>query len=234
MHIDGRIITAHWNETRERNAIRLQNELSGPGGLDITIERASQDESPWATVKRALRRGDETVTHHLILQDDVKVVDEFAQLLRQAIDARPGDVIGLFANRKQVNEARGSECPWATCPGIWGQAWVIPEVLVDDLIGWCETNIDDGFPHDDARVSLWLRYGIGQRAWFPLPSLVEHVGHNQSELGNNPPVDRTATWYEQSITPDAVDYTDQSDPVVVPGSDAKSKYGDAVRESVFE
>jgi hypothetical protein len=49
-------------------------------------------------------------------------------------------------------------------------------------------------------------YDLDEQFWNTVPSLVEHIGADDSLLGNQPPIDRTAAWYDPDVTYDDVAY----------------------------
>src|SRR4051812_27366794 len=54
--------------------------------------------SPLRTAKRAWAALGADATHHLVLQDDVLLVDGFSAHLHEAVAARPHDALALYAH----------------------------------------------------------------------------------------------------------------------------------------
>lgn len=200
------IIYAPWDTARQRNSIRLSQTLDSMG---ITNERvrAKQDESLWETAQRAWRQTPATATHRLLFPDDVDIVDNFGRLATDALAERPKSPVSFFLLHSDiVAEARERGVSWATTGGAWGQAICLPTEYIDQMLTWCDESVKPDVTHDDVTVSVWAMYDLDEQFWNTVPSLVEHIGADDSLLGNQPPIDRTAAWYDPDVTHDDVAY----------------------------
>lgn len=222
---------APWATNRKTNAIRIKRHLDSCG-IPTQLTSAREDEPVWESRKRALRTYNEDATHLVSLQDDLALTSEFVALVHDAVVAKPNTIISLFcAWTDPVETAHERGLNWTRTPGFWGQAIVLPVGFINPLIDWCDKYVvgTEQLGADDYRMSIWANYVMDGMVWTTVPSLVEHVGHDQSELGNNPPIDRTATWYDDSITTDVVDFSNQSD---VPKGDGPFGDGSGMRDSL--
>ncbi|MCF3165785.1 hypothetical protein IPZ64_02395 [Streptomyces violaceoruber] len=147
--------------------------------------------SPLRTAKRAWRAVAEGATHHLVLQDDVEVCEDFAAHLLSAVQARPDDAIALYVNADSpsnsytVRHAAIVGAPWAALvPGefVPTLGLVIPAHLALALADFLDTLPDD-FRDDDAFVDLFCRLN-DLPVYATVPNLVEH-GAGLSAAGND-------------------------------------------------
>jgi hypothetical protein len=143
----------------------------------------------WWNAKRAWTRGHVLGgTHHLVLQDDILLCDDFvatAERALAALDARGLEVpVTFYANRKICEEVSVAGGRWAKIgDGCWGQALCMPTSAIHDFLSWERKSIVPEFRWDDSRWSIWC-VERGRPAWATVPSLVEHVGSEHSSVGN--------------------------------------------------
>lgn len=192
------VMYAPWNDRRVEVAELLRSRLSdAPGVESFSMVEASRDESVWETSERAWQRAlGGSSTHHVVLQDDIAICRGFATGLREAIAEVPDKVIAPFAVYKTIEEARERGVSWARVrAGLWGQATIIPKPDISRFLYWQDHRFDPDDPHDDSRVNCWAALDRDEDIWCTAPSLVEHLGANDSELGNAPPIKRDARWF---------------------------------------
>lgn len=142
--------------------------------------------SPLRTAKRAWAAIDDGATHHLVLQDDVRLVPGFAAQLHEAVAGRPAHGVSLFSlwhtphNSYLVRRAAVAGVAYAPLsPYEWTptQAFALPvehaRALADYLAG-----IPDEVQDDDEMVVIFCRErGIPVVA--TVPHLMDH-GHAES------------------------------------------------------
>jgi hypothetical protein len=162
----------------------------------------------WPTVQRAWRLGVMSgATHVLVMQDDVAVQPGCLANLRGILAARPDACISLFSPRATVRKAVLSGVAWLeTADGCWGQALILPRAWVSEWLAWCQCTIRLDYPHDDARLAMWLMT-TGRSCFITCPSLVEHAGADASTVGHG----GSAAWPTRAaslLQPDvAVDWS---------------------------
>lgn len=153
-------------------------------GIDIIYD--AERVGVWPTVKRAWQAGLErpSVTHHLILADDMLPCRDFLAGLNRIIEQKPEECICLFSMRPKVVslvKARGEH--WYTCPNnVYGSAVLMPMAWIAPFLAWCDQHIPEDFKHDDSRLSLYLMQQK-KMVWTTVPSLVHHAGNGRSLLG---------------------------------------------------
>ena len=127
----------------------------------------------WWNARRCWRHGlTAPTTHHLLIQDDIRVCDYFAEDLLKVIEARPTEVISLFCLPRKG--FAGLEHRWGEAEGVWGCGIVMPKDLIRDFLEWEQKNIRPDFPHDDSRLSLYL-VKHKMTAKVPFPNLIDHL-----------------------------------------------------------
>jgi hypothetical protein len=133
----------------------------------------------WLNHSRALAWAADHGTHALVLQDDALPIPEFAECVRQAIEHKPEDMIGLYVGRqrpmrerveKAVAKADEVGASWLTCERLcWGVATIIPTHAIAALLGYLSTA-----PYD-RRIGMAWREHTGRDVVFTWPSLVDHA-----------------------------------------------------------
>ncbi|GAA4715809.1 hypothetical protein [Phytohabitans rumicis] len=146
--------------------------------------------SPLRTAKRAWRAVEDGVTHHLVLQDDILLVRDFAAQLRRAVAQRPGHGISLYShwdspqNSYLVRRAAMAGSPFAPLSRHeWTptQGFVLPAARARELADYL-AGIPDEVKDDDEMVVNYCReHDVPVVA--TVPHLVDHredptiVGH---------------------------------------------------------
>jgi hypothetical protein len=151
--------------------------------LGIEVVYDPDPDGPPATLRAArLAWGKVTdgATHHLVLQDDVELCDDFARLLYRAAETGPAGPLSLFANwasrsGQMVRLAALSGATWAPVldPYVPTQALMLPAQLAREFAVYAQ-----GLPFtepDNLAMSSFLA-GNGLTTYVSCPNLVEHVG----------------------------------------------------------
>lgn len=160
--------------------------------IPIALVEDANEEGCWPTFRRALEVAG-TAPHHLMLQDDLGLCQDFIGAVREIIRVRPATLVALYTNSGSVFKARQRGESWIEKAGVCGPAVIWPNELIRDFVEWQNAHIDACFPWDTVRVSMWL-LKTSQKAYATVPSLAQHLGHKASILGLNGR-DKTATWY---------------------------------------
>ncbi len=182
---------------REENILK-NKELLGLSEDDIQIvERCWENRWPYKMAKKAFlqKPKDPTITHRLVLQDDVELAPDFYKYLNKIINARPDDIMMLTAlDFIEKNEyAESLKSPYVKV-GIFvsGNAVLVPIKYVEDMFNWFEKTypqIAIGNPHEDIAYSYYAR-AHNINCITTVPSIVQHLG-DQSSLCNYQHVMRT-------------------------------------------
>lgn len=160
--------------------------------IPVAVIKDTQREGCWPTYRRALDAAC-GASHHLVLQDDLRLCRDFIRSVEGLIRARPRNLIALYTNANSVLTARDRGESWIEKAGVSGPAVIWPNDLITEFLQWQDTHIDCNFPWDTVRVSMWL-IKTSKRAFATVPSLTQHLGCESSILGLNDP-SKVATWY---------------------------------------
>lgn len=160
--------------------------------ISIALIEDTQLEGCWPTYRRALEAAG-GASHHLVLQDDLGLCQDFIRSVKRVIKARPENLIALYTNANSVLTARDRAASWVEKSGVSGPSIIWPGDLIDEFLQWQDAHIDHDFQWDTVRVSMWL-IKTSKRAFATVPSLTEHLGCVSSTMGLNDR-DKVATWY---------------------------------------
>lgn len=171
------------------------------GALPLFSYHSSTPPDPWAGYKLAMRRAVEqypSVTHYVVLQDDVIPCRGFIGAVVERINERPEDMISLWVGglrndtTKSYRQAQIKHERWVQVGARRALdihhcvALVWPRVKAEEFLHWTETNMLPGEGRnqqsDDAIVGAWARR-TKNPFWATVPSLVEHDDDTPSTIG---------------------------------------------------
>lgn len=142
-------------------------------------------------------------THHVVLQDDVRISADLPLTLLAIARARPIDVVSGFLPRKSVERAQDLGLKWvSTRRFLWSQCVMMPTETGDRMLSWCDAaegteRAKDWRQHDDVRIAAFLAE-VNRPVFVTVPNLVEHVGDEigGSTMGHNqlPARRRARVW----------------------------------------
>lgn len=171
MAVTATAVVAHTKRLVQAQALASQI------GAVTFLDDGTQGE--WANHARALTWAAEHGTHAVIVQDDALPIPEFSECVRQAIEHKPDDLIGLYVGRsrplrerveKAVAKADEIGASWLTCERLcWGVATIVPTHAIDALLTY-ETTA----PYD-RRLGMAWREHTGRDVVYTWPSLVDHA-----------------------------------------------------------
>jgi hypothetical protein len=150
--------------------------------LDIRVvcDRGPQGErGSLRSARRAWAAAAPWATHHLVLQDDVRLTANFLDAVGELIEHRPDGVSSLFVEwgswtASVVRVAALCGAGWAEVVDNYvpTQAVVMPVALAKDVSAWFEEALGGDEP-DDVTLRHYLR-SAGLTAQVVVPNLVEH------------------------------------------------------------
>jgi hypothetical protein len=138
---------------------------------------------------------DDSVSHMIVLQDDVTVCADFPLAVAAAIEERPDDVLSLFVGglrqtttkhfrRAQIERKRWVQIVFSDIHHCVALVW--PRELAKAFLEWTETAMLPGEGRnqqsDDAIVGAWARR-TKNYFWATVPCLVEHNDDVESTIG---------------------------------------------------
>ena len=169
-----------------------------PAGPPSTVRTARLAWQPW----------DPAATHHLVLQDDVTLTDDFEATLLEVIAHEPAAALGLFCEW-------GSYTSYAVRLALMsGHAWtesvdsyfptvagVLPRRAAEGLAAHLAGTVAEAI--DDVTVFSYLTHGERLRILLTIPQLVQHEG-DVSIIGNGPHGVRRSTLLAPELARDGV------------------------------
>lgn len=153
-------------------------ELARDIGCDITWDQRNDRHD---TGLRAIRAHGVNVTHHVVVQDDVHLCQDFRETVEEMVRyADPYAPIGLYYGAKGKASSRHSMAHeaavsagavWLARPGpVWGPGIIYPVATIPDLVKYFSASIVENY---DRRVMKYYE-SVGKSCWYSVPSLVDH------------------------------------------------------------
>lgn len=152
-------------------------------GLRIVLD-PEPDQPPWVvrTFREGWRAADPLASHHLLLQDDVLLCQDFAHHLKQVVRMRPRAAISLFADWSARNSAtvRLAGLTGASFAPVIGkfaptQGMVLPTDVAASLVDYLSHGgAVPGEPEDITVLRFFRSRGI--QSVIAVPNVVEHRG----------------------------------------------------------
>jgi hypothetical protein len=191
MNLSVAIMHCDWVPERRACVVDMVRELRR-GGITPAVVKDTR-RNLWHTARRSWLQRQSWASHHLVLQDDVRLCAGFAVEVARVLEVASENPVAFFSfHGSSVKKATASGSSWIVSPSPGtGCALAMPAGLVEDFLRWERAHVDPAAPHDDDRMRLWS-VARGVSWWITNPSLVEHVGV-KSVQGNNPPISRTAS-----------------------------------------
>ena len=155
----------------------------------------------WNGAKTTLLSYNKTHTHMLVLQDDVLPCKDFIKTVEKIIEILPDQPITLFSNKEAILEAKNRGINWVKLrKWLMAQTYIMPISIIEDFLIWEARHIKPEIYYDDNRWAMYFFYHK-KRVWATAPSLVEHLGWNNTSLRNYTPSfifeprNRMAKWF---------------------------------------
>ncbi|MFF3432117.1 hypothetical protein [Streptomyces sp. NPDC002602] len=151
--------------------------------LDLRIVMDPEpDQPPWVvrTFREGWQAADRSASHHLLLQDDVLLCEDFALHLNHAVRSMPHAAISLFAdwsarNSAMVRLAALTGASWAPVIGRFAptQGMVLPSDVAASLVEYLSNGgAIPGEPEDITVLRFFKSRGI--QSVIAVPNIVEH------------------------------------------------------------
>lgn len=185
-------IMAH--PTRQKHVLQyMKPRLSSPK-IRFNINWDYNSRGSWWNAKECWRmaRG----THHMVIQDDAILADDFVEGVLLALEANPDVPVCWYGNDSVLDRAAKAGHNWAILRnGIWGICFSMPSPMVVDFLHWESTMnvfanaiMDDVWKtlDDDTRITLYL-HEKDIDTWMSVPCLIQHGGRGKSLLKHNTP-----------------------------------------------
>lgn len=172
------------------------------GKLSLPEDQIHYDDRPdggsvMYTAKKAwLAEIPDSVTHLVVLSDDVEVCDGFAEICTQMVNAHPDDVITLFPY-PFMHRQPGLEkllTPYVVSDTLNGCGIIMPTKYIGRCFEWIDEHYINP-KEDDYHIQLWAATN-GIRMLTTIPATLQHIG-DDSIFNPQAPIRRT-DYYEQN------------------------------------
>lgn len=160
--------------------------------LNTTSNRIVMDRenNRWDTGRRSQLHFEPNATHHVVVQDDAVVCEDFIEGLQNAIRSKPQHPISLYTGKvrplgpfvdRMVRQAHNLGRTWIRMDGpLWGVAVCTPVHYIEDMITACDRMVNT--PNYDMRMVKYYQ-SRGIKCYYTIPSLVSHrVGDSDPSL----------------------------------------------------
>ena len=184
--------TPHHTDRRNWTRSMIEQLRREDSGIPLTVIEDTRLEGCWPTYRRSLEAAG-NVSHHLVLQDDLRLCKDFIRSVKEVTRVRPRNLIALYTNASSVFMARERGESWVEKSGVSGPAIIWPNDLIGEFLQCQDRHINPDFVFDTVRVSMWL-IKTSKKAFATVPSLTQHLGYNSSALGLNSP-SKVAAWF---------------------------------------
>ncbi len=193
--------------SRIDNVRNIQKQLPGCGmSIDMREQKPGRKVDLWQNALASWYNYHPQATHHAVIQDDVTLCRQFADISAYLAYKQPSQIISPFTMKGHVNKALDQKLHWVYDEvGIYGQCSIWPVSLLTQALDWIGRNIHPSYKHDDCRFRYFLQYfglGVMQTA----PVLLSH-DYEHSLLGHPPtPHTRKEKAFIGDISPWAIDW----------------------------
>lgn len=171
-----------WRPERAESFQRLMKELGGPERLHeqgCTSAHVFDEKVPnWSWSADMWQWGAERdASHFLTLQDDAKTAPDFWAQLREIVEERPDDVIGLEVVHPAAPLLARAGVRWfSTSDCLVGVGYVVPRGILQEFLRWRATALKPGALeriNEDTLLGLFCSV-TGRRIYHPIPTVIDH------------------------------------------------------------
>jgi hypothetical protein len=198
-----RFLVAHcaWSQERYASVNRMLKEL--PEATTCSSERPEHAYTWARRVWRFIADDDEAT---VLLNDDVLLHPEFAEICRAMVAALPGELISLHSNMPGAVEAAKSGHHWCRCYWYTGPGVIVPPAVAQELVEFWD-NLPWGYAtrvNEDV-VAILRAWEKQHPIYCAIPAPLIHDTLTSSTLGYNEHANRTPTVPWTEFTPDGAD-----------------------------
>lgn len=142
----------------------------------------------------------DSITHRVVLSDDVEVCNGFTEICTQMVNAHPDDVITLFPYQF-MHRQLGLEkllTPYVVSNTLSACGIIMPAKYIKPCFDWIDKHYPDA-QDDDYYIQLWATAN-NIRMLTTTPATLQHIG-DDSIFNPQAPIRRT-DYYEQNPVAD--------------------------------
>lgn len=162
----------------------LFNQLSIYKDINVSIVNDINSEGHSFNGFQAWLNYDLNSTHHLVLEDDVQLCNNFIEKVYEIINVNNNELISLFhIKNKQIQlfKEKYNYCPMNRIS--WNQAIILPTKLVIQMFDFIKNDFEYKWT-DDFLTAFCKEYQIPML--LTIPNLVQHILPKNSIVGNPP------------------------------------------------
>jgi len=153
---------------------------------DVPFSIDTKSIGVWPNCKRAWQMHDPSADYHVVIQDDAILCENFIEKAIEVLEKNKdrGTAFSFFYGTRQdwVEEGKkGMQDGFVIRKNLkWGVAVCLPVSKINYMIAHADTMT---IKQDDTRIGRFLQF-IDMRVYYPMPSLVEHRGDEESLVGD--------------------------------------------------
>ena len=124
-------------------------------------------------------------SHICVMQDDIELCVGFKEIVEECSERFPNAIFSFY-NSRLTFEDKKEETPYIQIigSGMYGQCIMMPADLAKLCFYWSDKNFGKDYPHDDTAIGFFAEINKIP-VMSTIPCIVQHLGHNDSELGYN-------------------------------------------------
>jgi hypothetical protein len=149
-----------------------------------TIFTDTNKKGSWYAHREAMLDHDPSKTHHVILEEDVSICDNFIATINNIITAVPDRFVSLFNFRglqKGNIKAKYEGRHFFTRDGSTGQGILFPTPQMMEWIRWSDLHIPFHVPYEDTRLHAYLKTKKSH-LYICVPNIIEHLLPSDSTI----------------------------------------------------
>lgn len=169
----------------------------------------------WENARNAWEHYDPEATHHLLLQDDAILCNNFINGAFATIGTVPDKILSFFLMDLIVKREPVEGTHWVVGYSLGTVSICFPVPTLKDFLKW-ETDFYEAWgPDDDVRINGYMLFRLNP-LWNCIPSIVDH-NHMESLLCHLN--GSTAEWYIGETDPETIDWSENIENVFPVWSD---------------
>lgn len=180
----------------------MVNNLLTQLGLDESI--VFYDDEGLGCIGNALRvwgaELEDDITHLLVLQDDIEVVNDFLEIVNKCINQFPKAIWGFFNYVLEYSD-RKADSPYILMKNcnVKGESMLMPKEYISGYIDFYNKNLKElNYPHDDATCRMYA-FVNDIPVFSTIPCLVNNLCPTNSVMGHNDANHYSRVWEGKNI-----------------------------------
>ena len=159
-----------------------------------------------------------------VFQDDLLLAHNIKSIINECAEHFPKAVFSFY-NPRIHPEERTNETPYVRVVGygLYGPALLIPTYMIKPIFYWGDVVYGRDFPHDDTVIGFFCKtHNVDVMT--TNPSIVQHLGHNDSMLGYNNK-NKVSKVFEENVVVDIFKTSKCVNSKYIPNTEIKPQGG---------